>query len=226
MDMAIGVRLAQSFFNKDNSGSYDRLVKLATLGQDFNWKKKLVENVPDGSLVLEMACGTGILTSLLKQNNNIVYGIDLTFEYLSKLGDKSIEIDSINGTAEFLPFQNGYFDCIVASYLPKYVNLNILVNECQRVLKQKGILILHDFIYPKKLTYQLAWKIYFRIIKTLWRLDRKWTNVFNGLDKLIINNHWDSEINSILTSHGFVQIHKEFQTFQTSAIISAFKDEK
>ena len=99
---------------------------------------------------------TGILTSLLKQNNNIVYGIDLTFEYLSKLGEKSIEIDSINGTAEFLPFQNGYFDCIVASYLPKYVNLNILVNECQRVLKQKGILILHDFIYPKKLTYQLV----------------------------------------------------------------------
>ncbi len=91
MDMAIGVRLAQSFFNKDNSGSYDRLVKLATLGQDFNWKKKLVENVPNGSLVLEMACGTGILTSLLKQNNNIVYGIDLTFEYLSKLGEKSIE---------------------------------------------------------------------------------------------------------------------------------------
>ena len=85
MDMAMGVRLAQSFFNKNNSGSYDRLVRLATLGQDMKWKKKLVESVPNGSLVLEMACGTGILTSLLKQNNNIVYGIDLTFEYLSVL---------------------------------------------------------------------------------------------------------------------------------------------
>ena len=82
MDMAMGVKLAQSFFN-NNSGSYDRLVKLATLGQDLNWKKKLVEKVPNGSLVLELACGTGILTSLLKQNNNKVYGIDLTFEYLS-----------------------------------------------------------------------------------------------------------------------------------------------
>lgn len=225
MGMAMGVRLAQSFFNKNNSGSYDRLAKLATLGQDLNWKKKLVESVPNGSLVLEMACGTGILTSLLKQNNNIVYGIDLTFEYLSALSEKKIEIDSINGTAEFLPFQNRYFDCIVASYLPKYVNLNILVSECRRVLKQEGLLILHDFTYPRRLAYQLAWKIYFRIIKTLWRLDRKWTNVFNGLDKLIINNHWDLEIDSILTSHGFVQIRKEYQTFETSAIISAFKDE-
>jgi demethylmenaquinone methyltransferase / 2-methoxy-6-polyprenyl-1,4-benzoquinol methylase len=225
MDMAMGVRLAQSFFNKNNSGSYDRLVRLATLGQDMKWKKKLVESVPNGSLVLEMACGTGILTSLLKQNNNIVYGIDLTFEYLSVLGEKRIEIDSINGTAEFLPFQDRYFDCIVASYLPKYVNLNVLVSECQRVLKQEGLLILHDFTYPKRLAYQLAWKIYFRIIKALWRLDKKWTSVFNGLDELIINNHWDSEINSILTLHGFVQIRKDFQTFETSTIISAFKDE-
>jgi len=225
MDMAIGVRLAQSFFNKNNSGSYDRLVRLATLGQDMKWKKKLVESVPNGSLVLEMACGTGILTSLLKQNNNIVFGIDLTFEYLSVLGEKRIEIDSINGTAEFLPFQDRYFDCIVASYLPKYVNLNVLVSECQRVLKQEGLLILHDFTYPKRLDYQLAWKIYFRIIKALWTLDKKWTSVFNGLDELIINNHWDSEIISILTLHGFVQIRKDFQTFETSTIISAFKDE-
>ncbi len=225
MDMAMGVRLAQSFFNKNNSGSYDRLVRLATLGQDMKWKKKLVESVPNGSLVLEMACGTGILTSLLKQNNNIVYGIDLTFEYLSVIGKKRIEIDSINGTAEFLPFQDRYFDCIVASYLPKYVNLNVLVSECQRVLKQEGLLILHDFTYPKRLAYQLAWRIYFRIIKALWRLDKKWTSVFNGLDELIINNHWDSEINSILTLHGFVQIRKDFQTFETSTIISAFKDE-
>ncbi len=221
----MGVRLAQSFFNKNNSGSYDRLVRLATLGQDMKWKKKLVQSVPNGSLVLEMACGTGILTSLLKQNNNIVYGIDLTFEYLSVLGEKRIEIDSINGTAEFLPFQDRYFDCIVASYLPKYVNLNVLVSECQRVLKQEGLLILHDFTYPKRLAYQLAWKIYFRIIKTLWTLDKKWTSVFNGLDELIINNHWDSEINSILTLNGFVQIRKDFQTFETSTIISAFKDE-
>lgn len=221
----MGVRLAQSFFNKNNSGSYDRLVRLATLGQDMKWKKKLVESVPNGSLVLEMACGTGILTSLLKQNNNIVYGIDLTFEYLSILGEKGIEIDSINGTAEFLPFQDRYFDCIVASYLPKYVNLNVLVSECQRVLKQEGLLILHDFTYPKRLAYQLAWKIYFRIIKALWRLDKKWTSVFNGLDELIINNHWDSEINSILTLHGFIQLRKDFQTLETSTIISAFKDE-
>lgn len=223
--MSVGVKLAQSFFNKDNSGSYDKLVKLATLGQDSNWKKKIVEMVPHGSLVLEMACGTGILTSLLRQNNNLVYGIDLTFEYLSELSEKKVEIDFINGTAEFLPFQSRYFDCIVSSYLPKYVNLNTMIGECHRVLKPSGLLILHDFTYPKRLAYQIAWKIYFRIIKTLWRFDRRWTNVFNELDNLIIRTRWDSELSSILTSHGFVQICKEFQTFETSAIISAFKDE-
>ena len=151
-----GISLAQSFFNKNNSSGYDRLVELATLGQDTTWKKQIVKSVPSGSLVLEMACGTGILTSLLKQNANIVYGIDLTFGYLRTLRDKGIRIDFINGTAEFLPFQSKYFDCIIASYLPKYVNLDSLINECHRVLKKKGILILHDFTYPKKLIYQVS----------------------------------------------------------------------
>lgn len=219
------VNLAQSFFNKNNSSGYDRLVELATLGQDTSWKKQIVKSVPSGSLVLEMACGTGILTSLLKQNANIVYGIDLTFAYLRALREKRIKIDFINGTAEFLPFQTEYFDCIVASYLPKYVDLDSLVNECHRVLKKKGLLILHDFTYPKKLTYQLAWKTYFRIIKTLWKADRKWTNVFNGLDKLIIKNQWDLKLISTLMSYGFAQISKEYQTFETAAIVSAYKDE-
>ena len=219
------VNLAQSFFNTNNSSGYDRLVEFATLGQDTNWKKQIVKSVPSGSLVLEMACGTGILTSLLKQNTNIVYGIDLTFGYLRTLQEKRIKIDFINGTAEFLPFQTRYFDCIVASYLPKYVNLDSLVNECHRVLKKKGILILHDFTYPKKLTYQLAWKTYFRIIKAMWKFDRKWANVFDGLDKLIIKNHWDLKLISTLMSYGFTQISKEYQTFETSAIVSAFKDE-
>jgi demethylmenaquinone methyltransferase / 2-methoxy-6-polyprenyl-1,4-benzoquinol methylase len=225
MDMDRGVNLAQSFFTKNNSSSYDKLVKLATLGQDINWKRKIVSSVPTGSLVLEMACGTGILTSLLKQNSNMVYGIDLTFEYLCTLSEKKIEIDSINGTAEFLPFQSSCFDCIVASYLPKYINLNTLVTECHRVLKPKGLLVLHDFTYPKKLAYQFAWKIYFRIIKTLWKFDRNWINVFNGLDKLIIRNNWDLKLDSVLISHGFVHIHKEIQTFEASAIISALKNE-
>jgi demethylmenaquinone methyltransferase/2-methoxy-6-polyprenyl-1,4-benzoquinol methylase len=220
-----GVNLAQSFFNKNNSSGYDRLVKLATLGQDTNWKKHIIKSVPSRSLVLEMACGTGILTSLLKQNANTVYGIDLTFGYLRTLREKKIMTDFINGTAEFLPFQTKYFDCIVASYLPKYVNLDLLVNECHRVLKRNGFLILHDFTYPKKLAYQLAWKTYFKIIKTLWKFDRKWTNVFNGLDKLITENHWDLKLISTLMSYGFVQISKEYQTLETSAIISAFKDE-
>jgi demethylmenaquinone methyltransferase / 2-methoxy-6-polyprenyl-1,4-benzoquinol methylase len=220
-----GINLAQSFFNKNNSSGYDRLVELATLGQDTTWKKQIVKSVPSGSLVLEMACGTGILTSLLKQNANIVYGIDLTFGYLRTLRDKGIRIEFINGTAEFLPFQSKYFDCIIASYLPKYVNLDSLINECHRVLKKKGLLILHDFTYPKKLIYQVAWKTYFRILKTLWKFDRRWTNVFEGLDKLIIENHWDLTLISTLISYGFTHINKEYHTFETSAIVSASKNE-
>lgn len=226
MDKNLGVYYAQSFFSKENSYSYDKLVKLATLGQDGVWKNKIIKNIPQGIGVLELANGTGILSSLLLKNDNIVYGIDLTFEYLKKLQKKKINVISVNGTAEFLPFQNNYFDCVVSSYLPKYTDLPNLVKECYRVLKEGGLLILHDFAFPKKIIYRFLWYNYFKVLRYFGKIDPNWKNVFNGLDKLIIENNWDVELVPVLSLNGFIRITRSYQTFETSAIISAIKNEE
>lgn len=218
-----GYIYAKKFFQYDNSFDYDKIVKVATLGRDKHWKKKMVEQVPPNKLVLELASGTGILSSMLLENNNKICSIDLTFDYIRISKLKKLNYLTVNGTAEFLPFRKGYFDVIIASYLPKYVNLEKLVNECFQVLKDEGIVIFHDFTYPKNKLFIAAWKTYFYLLKTVGIPSLNWSKAFEDLDKVIINSKWHKILPTLLYKKGFKEIKKRYYTFETSAIISAKK---
>ena len=223
MNSKTGVEYARIFFAKENSRDYDRLVRLATIGQDLVWKKKIIRYIPVKSFVLDLACGTGILSSLLLDNQNKVLGVDLTLAYLEVINTKKIKMDFVNASAELLPFVDNTFDCIVTSYLPKYTNLKCLIHECFRVLKFGGCVVLHDFTLPKNSVYRCAWKNYFRLIKYIWGRDGKWKNVFSNLDTLIEENDWDIRIENVMRDLGFTQIRSTYLTFQTSLIVTATK---
>jgi demethylmenaquinone methyltransferase/2-methoxy-6-polyprenyl-1,4-benzoquinol methylase len=190
---------------------------------DSQWKKKILENVKSNSLVLELACGTGILSTLLSQAGNTVLGLDLTFSYLKFLKYKGIKIPVVNSTAEFIPFRSTLFDCIITSYLPKYTNINALIKECSRMLKTGGMIVLHDFTYPSNRIYKVLWHVYFKIISLVWRKDKRWKSVFDELDILIRNSKWDLEVLEELKKLNFNQINKRYLTFETSVIITAIK---
>lgn len=223
MNSKTGVEYARIFFAKENSRDYDRLVRLATVGQDLVWKKKIIRYVPAKSFVLDLACGTGILSSLLIENQNEVLGVDLTLAYLEVINTKRIKMDFVNASAELLPFVDNTFDCIVTSYLPKYTNLKSLIHECYRLLKFGGCVVLHDFTLPKNSVYRCAWNNYFRLIRYIWGRDGKWKNVFSNLDTLIEENDWDIRIENVMRDLGFTQIRSTYLTFQTSLVVTATK---
>jgi demethylmenaquinone methyltransferase / 2-methoxy-6-polyprenyl-1,4-benzoquinol methylase len=224
MDKDLGYLYAKGFFTGFNAITYDRLVQFTTFGQDYYWKKKILGKMSTKGLTLDLACGTGILSSSLSKEKGItVFGIDLTFEYLKILETKKLGAFCINGIAEFLPFQNNYFDCVVGSYLPKYANLTDLVNECFRVLRKGGMLILHDFIYPNQIVFQKLWIIYFKLLKLSGKLLKNWNKVFNELDSLIMKTEWKDALPKILLDKGFTKIVSETLTFETSSIVWAKK---
>jgi ubiquinone/menaquinone biosynthesis C-methylase UbiE len=214
---------AKEFFNEVNASSYDGIVKFATLGQDYYWKKKILKMISTKGLVLDLACGTGIFSSLLQGDGNVVIGVDLTCAYLKILKKKEIGLFCVNGTAEVLPFKSNCFDYVVASYLPKYSNLFHLVDECFRVLKGGGKIILHDFIFPNRAVFRKLWKFYFMLLKQAGKHIKSWENVFNKLDSLIMTSGWYCKLPGILFDKGFTNITSESFTFETAAIISAKK---
>jgi len=216
---------ARRFFTPDNSSSYDSVVRFTTLGRDYVWKKKIIEMIEKETLILDLACGTGILSSLIAFSNNTrkVVGLDLIFPYLESVKKKTDKISLMNGTAEILPYKNKSFGSVVSSYLAKYVNIEMVVAECWRVLEDNGTVVFHDFTFPQNTVIRHMWRAYFLILRSSGLLVKNWATVFRELDQVIINSKWITNTREALKQTGFRDIKCTYYKLGISAIISASK---
>jgi demethylmenaquinone methyltransferase/2-methoxy-6-polyprenyl-1,4-benzoquinol methylase len=212
---------ARRFFTPANAGSYGSVVRLATFGQDAAWKKEIVKAVGGRNSVLELACGTGILSSMLTGAGRSVVGIDLTFDYL-RASRRRLHAAVAQGTAEVLPCRNESFDAVASSYLAKYVDVQNVVDECWRVLMPGGVTVFHDFTYPGGLMRSL-WNTHFAVLRAAGRFATSWKEVFQQLDDLIRDSDWVGQATNALRSRGFRNIDCKYYTAGTAAIVSAEK---
>jgi len=221
-----GHLIARKFFSSKNASSYDKIVRLATFCKDSSWKREMVGFL-DGKnkLILDLACGTGILSSFIRHESdqsNII-GTDLTFEYLKQARNRHQYLLLTNSLAEFLPYKNDSFDVILSSYLAKYTEISAMVKEHWRVLKKGGIVIIHDFTYPENKIMKILWHTYFQILNQLGKIITSWQDVFSNLDKLIQRNQWVNNLVRELNMIGFSSISKKYYTCGTAAIVWAIK---
>jgi demethylmenaquinone methyltransferase / 2-methoxy-6-polyprenyl-1,4-benzoquinol methylase len=243
-----GHRTASRFFTSINASSYDAVVCITTFGQDYIWKKRILDVIdkhhlschccsslhfpsgPTDHMYLDLASGTGILSSLIKRRRSngirvprMVVGLDLTFEYLQIAKKKCSTGDLTNGTAELLPYREESFDSVTSSYLAKYVEVERVVNECWRVLKHNGVLVFHDFTYPSNLLARNFWNAYFMILRWASKMISSWAPVFQELDKVVKMSDWAGQTINALEEKGFKNISFTLHTMKTAAIVSANK---
>ena len=239
-------RWASRFFTSMNASSYDAVVRFATFGQDYIWKKQILDlidkhllselssplssDVLQSHMCLDLASGTGILSSLIERRGNQrggrprnVLGLDFTFDYLQIAKKKFNTGKLTNGTAQLLPYKEQSFDSITSSYLAKYVDIERVVSECWRVLKHGGIVVFHDFTYPSISWARTLWKGYFRILRSTAKTISSWAPVFQELDQVIKMSNWPGQTIQALEGTGFKNISLKFYTMKTSAIVSAEK---
>ena len=222
MQLHEGHATAQEFFTSENAASYDSVARYATFGQDRVWKRRIIGAIHRRRSILELACGTGILSEMLIESGRTVVGIDLTFDYLRALKNK-VDVRVSQGTAEALPYREEHFDAIVSSYLAKYVDIEFVVQECMRVLLPGGIVVFHDFAYPDGPVMQRLWKFYFSLLRVCGIFMASWRPVFSHLDTYIEESRWELKTEKALRSHGFKNISVEYLTGGTAAIITAEK---
>jgi demethylmenaquinone methyltransferase / 2-methoxy-6-polyprenyl-1,4-benzoquinol methylase len=222
-----GHLIARKFFSSENASSYDKTVKLATFYKDSSWKKEMVASLGGkNKLILDLACGTGILSSFIRQKSvqSRIVGTDLTFEYLKHAKSRQKYLLLTNSLAEFLPYKNDSFDVILSSYLAKYCNISAMVKEHWRVLRKGGTVIFHDFTYPHFKIMKILWHAYFRILNQFGKVIPSWRDVFSNLDKVIQRNQWVNSLLKELDLTGFSLISKKYCTCGTAAIVWAIKE--
>jgi demethylmenaquinone methyltransferase/2-methoxy-6-polyprenyl-1,4-benzoquinol methylase len=116
------------------------------------------------------------------------------------------------------------FDCISSSYLAKYADLKHLTQNSKTMLKEGGLLLMHDFIFPPKTTLVQIWRFYFKMLQTIGGLFfPSWREIYYGLPQLIEEVHWVPELQEWLRQEGFNHIQVEYLTLYGSAIVSAQK---
>ena len=264
-----GHKTASRFFTPVNASSYDSVVRIATFGNDYLWKRYILEIIerheyshhsshssssfPSSShgsfTYLDLACGTGILSSSLKcrhgrgrvvermggvrpeeeiaRTSRNIIGLDLTIDYLKIANKKGrcvgTELMLTNGTAELLPYKNESFECVMSSYLAKYIDVAKVVRECRRVLRHGGLVLFHDFTYPTNLLIRALWNGYFCILGLIAKTMKSWALVFRELDQLVKTSSWVPKTIKALEENEFEKINLRVCSMSTSAIIWANK---
>lgn len=214
--------LVPKFFN-DSASNYDTIVSWTTFGKDRIWKKSIINKIKNPSSILDLACGTGILTKTLSETfpHSKVVGIDITKSYLdmAKMKLKSYENISLflNDAENFHLDQK--FDYIVSSYIPKYCSPKLIIKSCLEHLNLGGMVILHDFTYPKNLAIQQIWNFYFKLLRIAGIFLPEWRNVFRNLPLLIKSTIWVEEYITEMSKNAFDTLI-EYQRWKTACIIS------
>jgi ubiquinone/menaquinone biosynthesis C-methylase UbiE len=101
-----------------------------------------VAQISSGQRVLDVACGTGILTREVANRvgaNGSVVGLDPNEGMLVVAKRKTPEIEWRQGYAEVLPFESSSFDAVVCQFgLMFFENRRAALEEMMRVLRQGG----------------------------------------------------------------------------------------
>lgn len=213
--------LVPKFFEK-TAKTYDSVVVCATFGKDRFWKKEILKQISNANAILDLACGTGILTREIAEKfpSAQIVGVDITQSYLDVAKQNSKQYENISFILQDVEQLNlgMKFDCITSSYIPKYCNPQILVRVCMNHLNPEGKIVLHDFTYPRSTLVGKLWDFYFVLLRVVGFFVPTWKMAFVELPKLIRSSAWLDEYTQTMRENG-LDVKTRLLTWGSSAIL-------
>ena len=147
---------------------YDFLNRLLSFGIDRAWRRRTIRHLdlPPGSEVLDLCCGTGDLALAFAAHGASTYGADFTLPMLQaaaqKSRDKSHSVCWMQADAQALPFSDGVFDAVTIAFGIRNVeDPQKGLRECQRVLKDGGRLAVLEFFPIPNPLWRSLFRFYF-----------------------------------------------------------------
>jgi ubiquinone/menaquinone biosynthesis C-methylase UbiE len=158
-------------------------------------------NINKEQTVLDIGCGAGIFSAEMAKVAKKAYGMDYSETNIRAVRNRYSAIKNLEfkvGDATKLPFEDNYFDAILATELIEHVeDDNAFVRECQRVLKKGGVLaVTTPCTNP---TISVDW---FRRLGAGIHIDRDFGHKRAGYTK--------KELYGILTKHGLKPVYAEY----------------
>lgn len=138
------------------AGRYELVNSIVSLGMDRSWRHRCLDalGLPAGSVVLDVACGTGDLCRELTSRGQAPVGVDLSPGMLSHARTTSplVLADALRA-----PFQPAVFDGAVSGFaLRNVADLGALFAELARVVRPGGRISLLDLAEPESTVLRLG----------------------------------------------------------------------
>ena len=147
--------LAAALYSKSNQEFYDRVAPI--YDQCFVTHKVHASNMAEilhegfkgrekNTLVLDLGCGTGLLSNMLVDRDFKVLGTDISLESLRLLQQRESRINTIQADAALLPFIDGSCHAVVSlGAWRHFSDFRRVIAEVARILKDDGPLIIGYF---------------------------------------------------------------------------------
>lgn len=152
--------------NRAYAAHYDRARYGGILGRIKNWNTlttidKTLKNLEEGSLILDVPCGTGRLAPLVLQNGFRWLGADISFEMMEVAREKTAWSKNAKGNvrldSEHMPFKSGSIDCVASIrfiyHVPASEGRIAILREMGRISK-KWVIIDYNYPNPVKALYR------------------------------------------------------------------------
>jgi ubiquinone/menaquinone biosynthesis C-methylase UbiE len=204
--------------------TYDDIANLATWGRDKQWKEELLSHIKGPERILDLACGTGILMLEMAQRFGChVTGIELRAEYLQlceqRAGERGLtDTRFIHGNAEEIILDE-QFDHITSCYIPKYVDLTLVVPHMVDMLAPGGLFIMQDFAYPSIPWVQVVFDDHFERMRERCKDHPDWNEVWDLLPGVLKATTWIEDTESEMTKAGLVDVTVVEQSMRMSALV-------
>lgn len=141
--------------SRSNQSFYDRIAPL--YDEVFTFHRVHAESIlkilnelygdkKEDTLLLELGCGTGMMSKMLAEKGFKVVGLDISYSSLSLLKKQSPLLNVIQADANDLPFPMRTFPVVVSlGAWRHFADIAKVIDEVSRVLNSNGIFIVGYF---------------------------------------------------------------------------------
>ncbi len=146
---------------------YEMLNRVMTFGLDSLWRRRSVRDLylPRGSVVLDVASGTGDFVRELEHQGLRAVGVDLSFGMLHAGHGMTSRVQA---DASRLPFGDHVFDGVTCGYaLRNFTDLAGTLVEIGRVVRPGGRLSVLEVAEPERGVLKAGFRLWFRRIVPL-----------------------------------------------------------
>jgi demethylmenaquinone methyltransferase/2-methoxy-6-polyprenyl-1,4-benzoquinol methylase len=196
---------------------YDRVCAVMSFGSGQWYRREALRRagLGRGMRLLDVATGTGLVARAalaILEDRRAVVGVDPSGGMLRQ-ARRRLASPLVQGTVEALPFEAARFDVLSMGYALRHVtDLELTFQECRRVLKPGGRLLILEISRSPSAARRWAIRVYLRQVLPAIM----WLSTRGGHATLLTRYYWDT-INScvppeaileVLRRSGFVEVER------------------